>query len=182
MFPLAQAQPPQQLPDLPAGPSLQHVRGPIEIPEVFPWSTALLLILGAVLLVLVTYTLWTRRLRQRSTSALQAPDEEAHEALSQLSSIGNSSDFAQQLSRTVRHYLSRSLQRDFTAKTAGECLNDLPANFPTGPMVLEQWFQQIEAAGFAGKDLSKDDRSVLVDTARQLINNHQAQMKGAEVE
>lgn len=62
--------PPQgsALPDLPPGPSLDRVRGPIEIPLYAPWQIALIAVVAAIALGLIGWGIlhYLRTRRQRT--------------------------------------------------------------------------------------------------------------------
>lgn len=181
MSPLAQvptpgAQP-APLPELPDGPTLESLRGPVELPEPFPWLQTSLIATGVLLLLLITVLIWKYLQRRRAKHSTPPPHTQAEAKLQTAQQLVDSADYAQHLSQVIRVYLSQTTGTDYTSRTVAECLQQLPSDFPTPQIILQQWFASIENATFAGEHLSEQQRSELLDTARRILREHQTQLE-----
>ncbi len=159
---------PGQLPELPAGPSLDSVRGPVEIPLFETWQLICMGLLSAVLFGILASWL-VRYLRARAKCpASRSPQQIAHLAIEQVD--GTDREFTQSLSLAVRSYFNTILKRPILAQTSEETLSHLPPDFPINIESLRDFFQQCDAIKFAQASLSSEQRIQLSDTARQFID------------
>ncbi len=166
---LAQAQAPQ-LPDLPEGPSLDRVRGAIEIPAYEPWQIALAVLCGLFFLGLIFWAF----LRRRKKSATPCPPYET--ALAELKAAAEFADderFAVLTSTALRRYFENGLGLRFKARTSEEFLRSLKGNSRLDSAYQAQLgevlaaFDQIK---FARSTVAAEDRVRLSQTVRDLID------------
>lgn len=172
---LAQAQAPQ-LPALPEGPSLDRVRGAIEIPAYEPWQIVLAVLCGLFFLGLI---LWAF-LRRRKKSPSPCPPYET--ALSELGAAAELADdderFAVLTSTALRRYFENELGLRFTARTSEEFLRSLKGNSRLDTAYQAQLGEVLAAFDrikFARSTVAAEDRVRLSQAARDLID--QAHMK-----
>ena len=182
-LPLAQIANTPKLPPLPEGPSLKHVRGPVEIPAYEPWQIAVAAIVGLCIVIGLIWLL----LRSLKKPAATIPPYEA--ALAELEAAAdltkdNDEQFAVLSSQALRRYLEDGLGLRFSARTTEEFLRSLKGNTQ-----LDDSYQNELAATLACFDRMKFAQSRLDDearirithTVRELIKKaHQTQQKGAD--
>lgn len=163
-----------QLPELPAGPSLDSVRGPVEIPLFETWQLICMGLLAAILFGILASWL-VRYLRSRAKCpASHSPEQIARLTIEQAG--GDDREYIQTLSQAVRHYFDSKLKRSILAQTSQETLAHLPPNFPISERELTAFFQQCDTIKFAQASLSPKQRIKLSDTALQFIETvHQAE-------
>lgn len=159
--------PASQLPDLPAGPSLESVRGPVDIPLFETWQLICIGILTAALFgILVSWLI--RFLRSRAKCPASRPPENiARHAIEQAN--GDDPAYALALTQAVRSYLNTKLKRPILAQTSEETLSHLPPSFAVSAEDLRAFFQHCDTIKFGQAPLSKEQRIQLSDTALRLI-------------
>ena len=119
--------PTTQIPDLPAGPALDSVRGPVDIPLFEPWQIGIITALGLLLIALLTWGI-TRfiRSRRKRTRAIQ-PHIAALAELETAAAYttGDDDRFAVLSSRALRRYFEARSGIPALEKTTLEFLNSL---------------------------------------------------------
>ena len=119
MSPLAQTNAPQ-LPDLPAGPSLDRVRGPVEIPLFEVWQIVLIAIVGTTVLLLLVRLL-IRLIRCKKGNSLRlTPARAAHGLLDKAASEPANKDFAISTTDALRHYFGLTQTLNAAAYSTSE--------------------------------------------------------------
>jgi hypothetical protein len=171
---LAQMSAPE-LPQLPEGPALEHLRGPIELPSYAPWQIGLMIAAGMLLLGLLTWLF----LRARKKSAHTTPPYEI--ALSELdeaaSYTADDERFATLSSLALRRYLENGLGLRFSARTSEEFLRSLKGdsrfdeNFQD---TLTRVLTSFDRIKFAQKSITENERIEIIDTVRSLIEQAHA--------
>jgi len=166
--------PTPQMPPLPEGPSLDRVRGPVEIPLLETWQV---LTAGTIVLVVSILLLWLciRYLRKESSQKPQiSPSKVAIDELNATAKLANDDDrFAVQASAALRRYFEDGLHIPSYGRTSEEFLRSLKGNTLLNASFnesLERFFAQCDAMKFARKSSSTEERSALISTAKQLID------------
>ncbi len=161
-----------QLPPLPEGPSLDRVRGPIEVPAYEPWQIALAIACGLIFLSLL---LWLF-LRARNKPAPAIPPYEAAmaelDAAAQLTAEDDDR-FAVLSSLALRRYLENALGLRFSARTSEEFLRSLKGDTRFDPDFqnkLSEVLAAFDRVKFAGQAIRPEERIRLTDTVRSLID------------
>lgn len=173
MFILAQM-PAPQLPELPEGPSIERVRGPVEIPLFETWEIALFIGLGifvfGCVIWLVVAQIQKQRLNQKKTSAYKFALSEISEA----QQITESETFTVRCSAALRHYFEDGLGIAATGRTSEEFICSLKGNTrldQSYQQQLTQFFAQCDAIKFAGHSADESQRTALADSALTLIKD-----------
>jgi hypothetical protein len=166
--------PTAQIPDLPAGPALDRVRGPVEIPPYEAWQIGVLAILGLLLLAFLAWglTRWIRARRRRTTAI-----EPHHAALAELETAAahtanDDERFAVLSSRALRRYFEARSGIPALEKTTLEFLNSLkdhPKLNAEASAALLEFMQHCDRVKFARASLSTAQRQSLTNSAQQLI-------------
>ena len=168
---LAQIPAAPQMPPLPEGPSLDRVRGPVEIPAYEPWQIAILL--GFIVLFIGLLICLSARSRRRA--ATTTPYETALAELQAATDLTAQDDerFAILSSHALRRYLEDGLGLRSTARTSEEFLLSLKGN-----VQLDEFFQaklrevlaNFDQIKFAQQAISIESRIHIIDTVRELIH------------
>ena len=166
--------PTTQIPDLPAGPALDRVRGPVDIPPFEPWQIGIITALGLLLLSLLAWGI-TRfiRSRRKRTRAIQ-PHIAALAELKTASAhtANNDERFAVLSSLALRRYFEQRSGIPALEKTTLEFLHSLKdhpkLNAEAGTSLI-QFMEQCDRVKFARASLSAAQRESLTTSAQQLI-------------
>jgi hypothetical protein len=173
---LAQIPAAAQMPPLPEGPSLDRVRGPIEIPAYEPWQ----IVLALGFIVLFIGLLICLAARSRRKAAKTTPSHEA--ALAELQAVADLSAedderFAILSSQVLRRCLEDKLGLHSTARTSEEfllslkCNTQLDESFQT---TIRETLATLDQTKFAQQPITIKLRIHIIDTLRELINQAQA--------
>ncbi len=172
---LAQMPAAPQMPPLPEGPSLDRVRGPIEIPAYEPWQ--ILLALGFIVLFIGLLILLAVRSRRKATKTTP-PYEAALVELQAAAGLSTEDDerFAILSSQALRRYLEDEFGLRSTARTSEEFLLSLKGNtqfdesFQT---TLSEILDSLDQTKFSQQTISIESRIYIIDTLKDLINQAQ---------
>ncbi len=161
------------MPPLPEGPSLDRVRGPVEIPAYEPWQIAILL--GFIVLFIGLLICLSARSRRRA--ATTTPYETALAELQAAADLTAQDDerFAILSSKALRRYLEDELGLLSTARTSEEFLLSLKGNTQfdeSFQSTLGEVLANFDQIKFAQQPISTTVRIYITDTVRELI--HQA--------
>jgi hypothetical protein len=171
---LAQIANAPQLPDLPAGPSLDRVRGPIEIPLYEPWQIGVMIALGVLALGLLTWGI-VRFLRARSN---RSPQQPAHiTALAELKAAAelttaDDERFAVLSSLALRRYFENGKGIAALGRTSLEFLQALeghPQLNSEARTSLSDFLEHCDRVKFAQASLTESERNALTGSAIALI-------------
>jgi len=169
MLPLAQNASPQ-LPDLPEGPSLDRLRGPLEAPFAIDWTQVGLA--GLIGAALVAFLVWaTRRYLRFRRSRLPAPDprQTAHAQIEAAELASEDDSFARLVVEAVRGYLRDGPGLYQGHKTTEEVLRS--RNFPAELRERAQTlFAVCDQAKFAGRPIDANQRIRLLNTAKEIVD------------
>ena len=169
---LAQIANTPQLPELPKGPSLDRVLGPIEIPAYEIWQIVLVTLL--IILVLGPIA-WFILKNRRSPMTGMPPYEAAIAQLDEASSLSEHDDerFAVLCSQALRRYLENALGLKFSARTSEEFLRSLKGNTTLEESYQDELAEILEAFDrikFAREEISDQQRSEISNTVRSLLD------------
>lgn len=167
-FPLA-----AQLPELPAGPSLDNVRGPIEVNGGYEaWQIALAAL--AIFLIAATFLWLYRRAKKRAVPTVD-PYTAAMAELDAATQAADDRRFATACANAVRRFIESQFHFPATAQTSAELLARLPLD--AGDKERIQHFLELgDRVKFARRELNETQRIELMGTARELIET----IKGKE--
>lgn len=179
---LAQTPAAPQMPPLPEGPSLDRVRGPIEIPAYEPWQ--ILLALGFIVLFIGLLILLAVRSRRKATKTTP-PYEAALVELQAAAGLSTEDDerFAILSSQALRRYLEDEFGLRSTARTSEEFLLSLKGNTQfdeSFQITLSEILDSLDQTKFSQQTISIESRIYIIDTLKDLINQAQfiSQKKG----
>ena len=166
--------PTTQIPDLPAGPALDRVRGPVDIPPFEPWQIGIITALGLLLLSLLAWGI-TRfiRSRRKRTRAIQPHIAALAELKTAAAHTANNDErFAVLSSLALRRYFEQRSGIPALEKTTLEFLRSLKdhpkLNAEAGTSLI-QFMEQCDRVKFARASLSAAQRESLTTSAQQLI-------------
>ncbi len=166
--------PTTQIPDLPAGPALDRVRGPVDIPPFEPWQIGIITALGLLLLSLLAWGI-TRfiRSRRKRTRAIQPHIAALAELKTAAAHTANNDErFAVLSSLALRRYFEQRSGIPALEKTTLEFLHSLKdhpkLNAEAGTSLI-QFMEQCDRVKFARASLSAAQRESLTTSAQQLI-------------
>ena len=168
---LAQITNAPQLPDLPEGPTLDRVLGPIEIPSFETWQISVSILATLVLLVAVTWLIIRSKKNSKKTIP---PYEIAIAGLDANSGLAKEDDegFAVLCSQILRRYLEDDLGIKSTARTSEEFLRSLEGNISLKDKYQEELAKVLtgfDRIKFAQGKITNHERSAISDTVRDLI-------------
>ncbi len=172
---LAQMPAAPQMPPLPEGPSLDRVRGPIEIPAYEPWQ--IVLALGFIVLF-IGLLIWLAVRSRRKGTKMTPPYEAALAELQAAADLSTEDDerFAILSSQALRRYLEDEFGLRSTARTSEEFLLSLKGNtqfdesFQT---TLSEILDSLDQTKFSQQTISIELRIHIIDTLKDLINQAQ---------
>ncbi|MGB0334032.1 MAG: hypothetical protein ACPGGN_01585 [Opitutales bacterium] len=161
-----------QLPDLPDGPLLARVRGPVEIPS---YETYQIIMAVACLLGFVGLLTWLFYRNRERLTPLTPPYEAAIEELKTASELtgGDDERFAILCSQALRRYLENGHGLKFSARTSEEFLlnlkdnNTLETNYQNELTDVLGTFDRIK---FARANIHSVQRNEILNTVRSLID------------
>ncbi|CAA6691403.1 MULTISPECIES: hypothetical protein [unclassified Lentimonas] len=163
-----------QLPDLPPGPSLDHVRGPIEIPPFEPWQLGVMIALGLIALGLLIWGI-VRFVRARKNRAEQLqPHTTAFAELKTAAkcTAGDDERFAVLSSLALRRYFETGKGIPTLGRTTLEFLKALDGHallYTEARASLATFLEHCDRVKFAQAALTEDERNALTESAITLI-------------
>ena len=162
------------LPDLPPGPSLDRVRGPIEIPPYEAWQIGVIIALAILALSLLTWGI-LRYMRARSNrTQAELPHLIARAELKTAAELTLKDDerFAILSSLALRRYFETGKGIAALGRTSREFLQGLdghPQMNSEARSSLTEFLEHCDRVKFAQASLSAAERSALTDSATALI-------------
>ena len=163
-----------RLPDLPPGPSLDRVRGPIEIPPYEPWQIGVIIALVLLALGLLIWGI-VRFVRARSNrTRTAAPHLTALAELKTAAELTKEDDerFAVLSSLALRRYFETGKGIAALGRTSLEFLQALdghPQINPEARSSLTEFLEYCDRVKFAQASLTEAQRSALTESATALI-------------
>ncbi len=163
-----------QLPDLPTGPSLDRVRGPIEIPPYEPWQIAVMIALSILALGCLTWGM-VRFLRARKNRTPQAqPHITALAELKAAAELTTEDDerFAVLSSLALRRYFETGKGIAALGRTSLQFLQALeghPQLNSDARTSLSDLLEHCDRVKFAQASLTESERNALTGSAIELI-------------
>ena len=170
---------PQQtssIPKLPPGPSLDRVRGPVEITFLETWQIVIITLICLAVAALLGWKLFKRI---RSKSNLQTNVSPHDAAIAELKSaaeltVKDDEGFAVLSSLALRRYFETGKGIDALGKTTDEFLkglNDHSLLNADARKSLAECLQHYDRVKFARAALTKAERQALTESALELIQN-----------
>jgi len=162
------------LPNLPPGPSLDRVRGPIEIPPFEPWQIGVIIALAVLALSVLIWGI-LRFMRARSNrSQAELPHLTARAELKAAAELTTNDDerFAVLSSMALRRYFETSKGIAALGRTSLEFLQGLdghPQMNPEARSSLTEFLEHCDRVKFAQASLTATERSALTNSATTLI-------------
>ncbi|MEM7790962.1 MAG: hypothetical protein AAF546_06155 [Verrucomicrobiota bacterium] len=162
-----------QLPDLPEGPSLDRLRGPVEIPRFETWEIVGMSTVAAVLSGLAIWVILAliRKRKKRTT-----PIDPRAAALKEIEAAKYCSDddgrFAQITSGALLRFCERGLGMRTLGQTTKEFttnLSKLPDAHEEGRQLVNQFLSECDQIKFSQRKLSATEREQLSETAAQIV-------------
>ena len=168
---LAQMPAAPKMPPLPEGPSLDRVRGPIEIPAYEPWQ--IILALGLIVLF-IGLLIWSAARSRRKATKTTSPYEAALAKLQAAADLSTEDDkrFAILSSQALRRYLEDEFGLSSTARTSEEFLLSLKGNTQfdeSFQKTLREVLANFDQIKFAQQALSIESRINITNAVRKLI-------------
>lgn len=159
-----------QMPELPPGPSLDTLRGPVELPRYELWQIIGASAFAAVALIIFIYIIaryfW---LNAQDKQQSIAADKASLSAIHLASEEPNDAEFAAALTNSIRSYLATTLTIPIRGRTNEQILAQLPEEFPVATGKIQNFFNLCDQAKFAQTPLSPTQRKSLSDTAQECI-------------
>mgnify|MGYP006300140697 CR=1 FL=1 len=155
-----------QLPELPAGPSLDNVRGPVEVsPGYEIWQIALAIL---AMLLVAAALIW---LYLRSKKKPAPPVEPHTAALAELDAAPQAADderFAMLCANAVRRFMESRFDVPATSQTSAEILARFMAD-PDEQDRIRDFLKRCDDVKFARRSFDESQRIELLDTAKRLV-------------
>ena len=176
-----------QLPDLPAGPSLEHVRGPIEIPPYEPWQIGVMIALGIIALALLLWGI-VRFVRARKRRATQLPPHTtAYAELKTAAECTTADDerFAVLSSLALRRYFETGKGIPTLGRTTLEFLQALESHAllnDDARTSLTEFLEHCDRVKFAQASLTEAERDALTESALTLIRQSEQHTEAPQTE
>ena len=169
---LAQLPAAPRMPPLPDGPSLDRMRGSVEIPAYEPWQIAILL---GFIVLFIGILIWLAVRSRRKSAITTPPYEAALEEIQAAADLTAEDDerFAILSSQALRRYLENELGLRSTARTSEEFLLSLKGNVQLDDFfqaTLREVLAKFDQIKFAQQPISITARIYITDTVRELIN------------
>ena len=167
------------MPELPPGPSLDRVRGPVEIPFMEPWQIALIALLSLVVVILFGWKL-SKIIRSKSNQqATIAPQDAAIAELESAAELTANDDerFAVLSSMALRRYFETGKGIDALGRTTDEFLKGLNNHASLNvdaSKSLAECLTLCDQVKFAKAVLSETERHTLTRSAMEVIRQCEA--------
>lgn len=171
---LAQIANAPKMPDLPAGPSLDRVRGPVQIPLFEPWQLGLAALLAILAIGLLAWGIARFIRRQKQLNAHSAPHAAALAELDAAAQLTTDDDerFAVLSSLALRRYFEHGQSIPALGKTTLEFLHSLDAHAALDSQAraqLADFLERCDRVKFARASIEPADRDALIASAKKLI-------------
>lgn len=167
------------IPELPPGPSLDRVRGPVEIPLLETWQSALIILLGVIVAGLIGWSLLRYFRRQKNQQPTTSPQEAAIAELKSAAELTADNDerFAVLSSLALRRYLETGRGIRTLGKTTDEFLRSPDTHSMLSADArksLAECLQRCDRVKFAREPLTQTDRRKLTESALSVIQRCEA--------
>ena len=167
------------MPKLPPGPSLDRVRGPVEIPFMEPWQIALIALLSLIVVVLFGWKLFKIIRSKSNQQAPIAPQDAAIAELESAAELTANDDerFAVLSSMALRRYFETGKGINALGRTTDEFLKGLNNHASLNVDArrsLAECLTLCDQVKFAKAVLSKTERRTLTRSAVEVIRQCEA--------
>lgn len=155
-----------QLPELPEGPSLENVRGPIDANGAFQaWQ----LVLAAVAVLLIAgFLLWLYLRSRKNPPPPINPLTAARGELAAATQAVDDERFALLCANAVRRFMELRYGLPATARTSSEIVASLPLDGAEKERI-RVFLDRCDGVKFARRGFSEAQRNEVMETARDLI-------------
>lgn len=162
------------LPNLPPGPSLDRVRGPIEIPPFEPWQIGVIIALAVLALSVLIWGILRFMRARNNRSQAELPHLTARAELKAAAELTTNDDerFAVLSSMALRRYFETGKGIAALGRTSLEFLQGLdghPQMNPEARSSLTEFLEHCDRVKFAQASLTATERSALTNSATTLI-------------
>jgi hypothetical protein len=171
------AQMPPQLPDLPTGPDLQNMRGPVEIPAYTTWQVALLAVIAVGVFLLITRLIY-RYINAKKVKPLETPYQVFQETLESAKNFDPAdARLPNTLSKALRSYLLAVSE----SNTLGASSKELVAIAAKHPVIkstdlgeIDHMLRLLDQARFQAAPLAS---KVVIDELAQIVESIETRIK-----
>lgn len=181
MFTLAQM--PTKMPELPSGPSLEQVRGPVEIPQYTTLQISLAAACIALCLIALAYLLYRVLSRRKKTPKAVPPFSALREELDAAKLLSPEDErIAPLLSKALRRYLGQQTKQP-EGLSSQDWITHFRASERLHPETLEELqstFSQLDRMKFAPRMRSISDHAELIAQAEMLADNLHKELEPKE--
>ena len=173
---------PQQtptVPELPPGPSLDRVRGPVEIPFMEPWQITLIALLVLIVVALLGWKLFKSIRSKKNPQTLMPPQDAAIAELKSAAELTANNDerFAVLSSMALRRYFETGKGIDTLGRTTDEflkSLNDHSLLSADARRSIAEFLKHCDQVKFAKAALTETERRTLTESAVKVIQHCEA--------
>ncbi len=163
----------QSIPDLPPGPSLERIRGLIEIPFMTTWQIVAIALLIVIAISLIGWKLFRYTCRPKEPVPMSPKDAAVAELKAAAELTANDDEqFAVLSSLALRRYFEVSKQINALGKTTDEFLklsNKNPLLTTESRKSLAAFMQRCDQVKFARTPLTKSERRGLTENALEIV-------------
>jgi hypothetical protein len=172
-------QQPPAIPELPPGPSLDRVRGPVEIPFMETWQIALIALLGIIIVILIGWKQFKKIRAKRNNPTPLSPQDAVIAELQSAAAraVDDDEQFAVRSSLAVRRYFETGKSINALDRTTDEFLNDLSDHSLLDDdtrKLLADFLHHCDQVKFAQVALTQEERQELTSHALELIQKCEA--------
>ncbi len=165
----------------PAETDIRDIRGPIAVPPSSSWDSYLYASLAVAGVLIVFWKLW-RWYRAREISPYRLANERLEHARASMAA-GHSSVFCDEVSECVRSYIESVFHLPVTRETTDEFLAELARRADEVPALaphkgeLQGFLVHCDVAKFAGRQMSMELMTQLLERAHQFISSTQTDLQ-----
>lgn len=164
------------VPELPPGPTLDRVRGPIDIPFLETWQIALIVMSGIIIIGLLGWKLLRIIRKQKNQHADMSPHDAAIAELESAATLSadDNERFAVLSSLALRRYFETGKGVNALGKTTDEFLKSMTDNSILNAGArksLAEFLQHCDQVKFARRSLAEAERKKITETALDLMQH-----------
>lgn len=165
-----------RLPELPQGPNIDRVRGPVEIPSLETWHIALIILVAFIAIVVIGLKLYKNIRPEKKSHAPESPYKTAIAELQSAAKLTANDDeqFAVLSSKALRRYFETGKGINSFGKTTSEFLKSLNNHSllnDDARQSLTECLRHCDRVKFARATLNQAERQALTKSALELIQH-----------
>ncbi|MEM1223150.1 MAG: hypothetical protein AAGH40_10325 [Verrucomicrobiota bacterium] len=176
--------PAPQLPDLPEGPSLDRLRGPVEIPRFETWE---IIGMSTAAAVLTGLAIWAILALVRKRKSKTPPIDPRTAALKEIEAAKYCSDDDGRFAQITAGALLRFCEKDLGIPTLGQTTKEFTASLSRLPdrqaedsKRVKKFLSECDQIKFSQKKLSTSERERLSETAAHIIGQFSERKEAVE--